>query len=79
MDDEEVLLKVMDSDITGSSSVIDKTMFKFEGNNIYFAKEVNDEACDSEINHAIEEAKLDIVIDESWTEALFYGIGNKNV
>ena len=78
MDDEEVLLKVMDADITGST-ILDKTMFKFEGNNVYFTKEVNEEACDSEINHAIEETKLDIVIDESWTEALFYGIGNKNV
>ena len=79
MDNDESLLKVMDADITGDSGVLDKTTFKFEGNSIYFSKEVNEEKQDGDINHAVEETKLDVVIDESWTESLFYGIGNKAV
>ena len=27
----------------------------------------------------VEEAKLDVVLDDSWTETLFYGVGNKAV
>ena len=79
LDNEELLLKVMDSDITGDSGLLDKTSFKFEGNNIYFSKEVNEEKDDPELNHPIEETKLDVVVDETWTEALFYGVGNKAV
>ena len=79
MDNEELLLKVMDADITGEHEVLDKTSFKFEGNSIYFSKEVNEEKDDVELNHPIEEAKLDVVLDDSWTETLFYGVGNKAV
>jgi hypothetical protein len=68
----------MESDIIGSV-VLDKTSFKFEGNGILYSKEVNEEKDDVELNHPIEETKLDMVIEESWTEALFYGIGNKAV
>jgi hypothetical protein len=50
---------------------------KFENNEILFSKEVNPEKSDVEVNHhAIEETILDKVIDESWTEKLFYGVGN---
>lgn len=79
LDNEKVLLKVMDEEITGESSISEKTSFKFEGNGIYFTKEVNEEMSDLELNHPIEETKLDVLVDESWTEALFYGIGNKAV
>ena len=79
MENEELLLKVMDLDITGEHEVLDKTSFKFEGNSIYFSKEVNEEKDDVELNHPIEEAKLDVVLDDSWTETLFYGVGNKAV
>lgn len=79
MDSDELLLKVMDEEINGETGIIDKTSFKFEGNSIYFTKEVNEEKDDVELNHAIEESKLDVLIDESWTEALFYGVGNKAV
>lgn len=76
MDNDELLLKVMDADVSGDSGLIDKTSFKFEGNEIYFSKEVNEETEDPELNHAIEETKLDVLVDDSWTEALFYGVGN---
>ena len=77
LDDEELLLKVMDADITGDAGLLDKTSFKFEGNSLYFSKEVNEERDDVDLNHPVDETKLDVVLDESWTEALFYGIGNK--
>ena len=44
-----------------------------------FTKEVNEELSDVEINHPINETKLDVAYDESWTEAMFYGIGNKSM
>lgn len=79
LDNEELLLKVMDNELAGDSGILDKTSFKFEGNGIYFTKEVNEELADAEVNHPIEETKLDVLVDESWTEALFYGVGNKSV
>ena len=56
--------------------IADKTMFKFENNELYLSKEVNAEKSDPETNHAIEETKLDKVVADSWTEKLFYGVGN---
>ena len=76
LDNEELLLKITE-DIRGESSpVLDRTTFKFEGNQVTFAKEVNDERVDTDVNHAVEAAPLDTLLDESWTEALFYGRGN---
>lgn len=79
LDNEELLLKVMDAEITGETGLLDKTSFKFEGNSLYFSKEVNEEKDDVELNHPVEETKLDVVVDDSWTEAFFYGLGNKAV
>ena len=80
LEDEELLLKVMESDVTDeNSALLDKTSFKFEGNGVVYGREVNGEKEDTELNHPIEETKLDVLIDESWTESLFYGIGNKAV
>ena len=76
LDDEELLLKIVSEDSGENSVVLDKTTLKFENNEILFSKEVNPEKSDVEVNHAIEETKLDKVIDESWTEKLFYGVGN---
>ena len=40
---------------------------------------MNAEKEDLEINQPIEETKLDVLLDESWTETFFYGIGNKSM
>ena len=74
LDDEELLLKIVSDDY--EEVVADKTMFKFENNELYLSKEVNAEKSDPETNHAIEETKLDKVIADSWTEKFFYGVGN---
>lgn len=74
LEDEETLLRIMeDSD----SQVADKTTFRFENNELHFEREVNEELTDAEVNHAIESTQLDTVQRESWTETLFYGVGNK--
>ena len=76
LDDEEVLLKIVSEDTGENSVVLDKTMLKFENNELFFSKEVNQDKSDAEVNHAIEETKLDKVIADSWTEKFFYGVGN---
>ena len=76
LDNDEILLQIVSEDTGDNSVVYDKTMFKFENNELYFSKEVNEEKSDAEVNHAIDETKLDKVVDQSWTETLFYGVGN---
>ena len=77
LDNEEILLKIV-ADVSGENSIIsDKTTFKFENNQLYFSKEVNEEKSDVEVNHPISETKLDAQVAQSWTETFFYGVGNK--
>ena len=66
----------MQSDATGESSIVEKTTFKFSNNNVTFEKQVNGEKDDASVNHPVDETQLSVELDESWTEALFYGRGN---
>ena len=77
LENEELLLKVTEDAAGEHSPVVDKVTFKFENDQVSFARAVNEEKSDADVNHAIEESPLDVVLDESWTEALFYGRGNK--
>ena len=77
LDNEEVLLKVCDEN--DKTVVPERTTFRFADNQLLLKREVNGEVVDSEIQHAIEENKLHPMIDQSWSEVLFYGLGNKNV
>lgn len=79
LDNEEVLLKIVDEHNTFNNEVVDKTTFRFDNNEVTFEREVNPELSDTEINHAVGSTRLDVVQNESWTETLFYGIGNKSV
>ena len=77
LDNEELLLKIAE-DVSGEDSLIsDKTTFKFHNNELHFSKEVNEEKSDIEVNHPIQQTKLDAQIAQSWTETFFYGVGNK--
>ena len=80
LDNEETLLKIMEDSLEEgdniSETIHDKTTFKFEDNQLYFSKEVNPVLEDVELNYPIVESKLDHHISDSWTEALFYGLGN---
>jgi hypothetical protein len=77
LDNEEVLLKVCDEN--DKTTVPEKTTFRFENNNLFFKREVNGEVLDKEIVHDVPESKLHPLIDQSWSEVLFYGLGNKRV
>ena len=77
LENEEVLLKVCDEE--DRSVVPERTTFRFENNQLHFKREVNGEVVDTEIEHAIEDNKLHPIIDQSWSETLFYGLGNKNI
>lgn len=76
LEDEEILLKIVEEPTGEDSIVLDKTTFNFEGNQLVYKKEVNDEKADVEVNHSIAESPLDPIFDDSWTETFFYGIGN---
>ena len=53
LDNEELLLKVVDDqDLT---TVADRTTFRFQDNNLYFKREVNEEVLDKEIEHEVQE------------------------
>ena len=59
---------------------MDKHTFKFDENQrVTYSREVNPESKDPEIDHQIEETQLNPVIRDSWSEALFYGVGNKQM
>jgi hypothetical protein len=77
LENEELLLKVVDEE--DQVTVPSRTTFRFEDNNLFFKREVNSEIFDTEIEHEVREAKLQPLIDQSWSETLFYGLGNKRV
>lgn len=75
--DESLLLKVVDEN--DKVTVADRVTFRFEGTGLHYKREVNGEVKDTEINHEVPETKLTPLIDQSWSEVFFYGIGNKTV
>lgn len=77
LENEELLLKVCDESDTTTVPV--KTTFRFENNGLLFSHEVNEQVLDTEIEHPVSESKLTPLLDNTWSEALFYGIGNKRV
>jgi len=76
LEDESVLLALVEDSNGHHGAVVDKTTFKFDNNNLVFVREVNKENADADTNHAISETKLDVFLTHSWTESLFYGVGN---
>lgn len=80
LDDEATLLRLVEEQsLEDASSILDKTTFRFDNNALSFSKEVNGEECDAELEHAIPESSLVPHHTNSWTEALFYGVGNRTV
>jgi hypothetical protein len=74
---EEVLLKVVDQE--DKKTVSDRVTFRFENNQLHYKREVNPDVKDPEIEHEVPEASLLPLIDQTWSETLFYGLGNKRV
>lgn len=77
LENEELLLKVCDE--SDSTTVPIKTTFRFENNGLFFKREVNDNVHDTEVEHPVCESKLAPLLDNSWSETFFYGIGNRRV
>jgi len=77
LEDEELLLKVVDENDT--VTVPERTTFRFQDNGLTFKREINGEVLDAEIEHEVQESRLLPHIDQSWSETLFYGVGNKRV
>jgi hypothetical protein len=75
-ENEETLLKLFEEK---DEAILDKHTFKFENNQVTYKREVNPEHHDADIEHAISETVLAPTVDQSWSETLFYGVGNKNM
>lgn len=77
LDNEELLLKICDEE--DLKTVVDKTTFRFSNSRLTFKRQVNGEVKDLEIEHPVPELELTPVIDQTWSEVLFYGLGNKRM
>ena len=73
---EEELLQIFED---SSSNVLDKHLFKYADSRLLYSRTVNAEKVDAEIEHAIVESELRPLIHDTWTERLFYGVGNKSM
>ena len=76
-DDEAVLLKIVDEN--DKTTVPDKTTFKFENSKVTYKREVNGDLKDVEVDHPIKESAIQPLLDNTWSETLFYGVGNKSI
>ena len=74
---EEVLLKIFEED--GDGSVVDRHWFKFEDQKVSYQRDVDYSAKDEELEHHIAPTVLDETVEDSWSETLFYGVGNKSM
>lgn len=77
LENEELLLKVCDEE--DRTTVPERTTFRFENNTLFYKREVNGEVMDTEIEHTVDENQLHPMINQSWSETLFYGLGNKRI
>jgi hypothetical protein len=77
LENEELLLKICDE--KDAKTVPNKFTFKFENNALHYERDVNGEVLDPELEHAVPFSKLTPLINQTWSETLFYGLGNKSV
>ena len=78
LEDEELLLKVTE-DVDKSHDVLQKVTFRFSDDNLSFSHDVNESKLDAEVDYEISENKLSFCPKASWSERLFYGIGNQEM
>lgn len=53
--------------------------FRFEDSKLLFKRIVNGDIKDLEVEHPVKEVALEPVMRQTWSETLFYGVGNTNV
>ena len=73
---DATLLKLFEE---GADEVVDRHHFKFEDQQVTYSRTLNGEVKDTEVEHEIEPTALTTSITNSWSESLFYGIGNARV
>ena len=72
------MLQVVDGSVDGET-IMDRHQFTFENDRLSYSRDVNSATMDSELEHAIEQTELNPQIAQTWAEATFYGVGNKNM
>ena len=75
-ENEATLLKLFEKD---SEHVLDRHEFKFADQQVTYGRAVNPNEKDLEVDHEIEATPLNNTIADSWSESLFYGIGNSRM
>ena len=73
---EEQLLKIFEGENDG---ILDKHFFRYTDNKLTYSRTINADKVDPEIEHAIAESELRPLMHDTWSETLFYGLGNKNM
>eukprot|EP00350_Pseudokeronopsis_sp_OXSARD2_P003603 CAMPEP_0170546468 /NCGR_PEP_ID=MMETSP0211-20121228/4834_1 /TAXON_ID=311385 /ORGANISM="Pseudokeronopsis sp., Strain OXSARD2" /LENGTH=111 /DNA_ID=CAMNT_0010850953 /DNA_START=172 /DNA_END=507 /DNA_ORIENTATION=+ len=77
LENEELLLKICDDN--DNTTVAEKNLFKMVDDSLVFKRDFNGEVKDLEIEHPVQEVALTPMIEQSWSEVLFYGLGNRRV
>lgn len=77
LDNEEALLSVCEGDLV--ADVLDRHSFRFENDRLYYGRDVNADTNDIDVEHAIEQSELTPSVAQTWSETLFYGVGNKDM
>ena len=75
-ENEADLLKIFEDD---SPDVVDRHFFKFADQQVTYSRQVDGEKIDADVEHAIEATPLSSTISDSWSETLFYGVGNSKM
>lgn len=76
IDSDSTMLKLLEE---SDADVVDKHEFKFSNNTVTYSRQVDSTVHDAEIEHAIEEGVLNPHVEQTWSETLFYGVGNKSM
>ena len=64
--------------VEGGEGVLDRHSFRFENGKVLYSRQVS-EVKDTDVEHEIEESELGDIIAQSWSETLFYGVGNRSM
>jgi hypothetical protein len=74
-----MLIKI--NDASDLETVYDRTTLKFRDNKLSYMREINSDLTDPELHNSIEESFLIPMLtdDITWTERLFYDIGNRKM
>ena len=76
VDNDATLLQIFED---GSEAVVDRHYFKFEDGQLSYGRAVDSSRVDAEVEHSIEQTPLSTTVTDSWSETLFYGVGNSKM